>query len=108
MPDDRDDFPIDPDETSDTDGDGLGNNADSDDDNDGMPDTWKSQHDLDPLIDDASEDSDGDGNNNLNEYLAGTDPKTFEDPSQPELPAILAPFDDEIVSLTPELKTDVF
>jgi len=108
VPDDRDDFPIDPNETTDTDGDGLGNNADLDDDNDGMPDTWEFQYGLDSLIDDASEDPDGDGVNNLNEYLAGTDPKTIEDPSQPDTPAILTPSDDEIVSRTPELETDVF
>ena len=107
-PDDRDEFPLDPDETIDTDDDGLSNNADSDDDNDGMPDTWESQHGLDPLIDDAAEDSDGDGNSNLNEYLAGTDPNTFEDPSQPDTPVILVPSDDEIVSQTPELKADGF
>jgi len=108
IPDERDDFPIDPDEKIDTDGDGLGNNADSDDDNDGMPDTWESQYGLDPLIDDASEDSDGDGINNLNEYLAGTDPKTVEDPSRPDTPVILIPSDDEFVSLTPELQTNGF
>ena len=106
--DDRDDFPFDPDESSDTDGDGLGNNADSDDDNDGMPDIWESQHGLNPLMNDASADSDGDGNNNLNEYLAGTDPNTFEDSSPPDTPAILVPYGGEIVSLTPELKADVF
>jgi hypothetical protein len=108
VPDDEDDFPFDPNETTDTDGDGLGNNADSDDDNDGMPDTWEIQYGLDPLIDDASEDPDGDGINNLDEYLMGTDPNTFEDPSQPDAPVILAPFDEEIVSQTPELRTDVF
>ena len=108
VPDDRDNFPIDPDETIDTDGDGLGNSADLDDDNDGMPDAWESQHRLDPLVDDAAEDSDGDGNNNLNEYLAGTDPKTVEDPTQPDPPVISVPSDDEIVSQTPELKTDDF
>lgn len=108
VPDDQDDFPFDPNETTDTDGDGLGNNADLDDDNDGMPDIWEIQHGLDPLIDDASGDPDGDGINNLNEYLMGTDPKTFEDPSQPDTPVILAPSDEEIVSQTPELRTDVF
>ena len=108
VPDDRDVFPVDPNESIDTDGDGLGNNADSDDDNDGMPDDWEIQYGLDPLVDDASEDSDGDGNNNINEYLAGTDPKTFEDTSQPDTPVIFIPSDDEIVSLTPELKTDGF
>jgi hypothetical protein len=108
VPDNQDDFPFDPNETTDTDGDGLGNNADSDDDNDGMPDTWEIQYGLDPLIDDAVEDPDGDGINNLDEYLMGTDPNTFEDPSRPDAPVILAPFDEEIVSPTPELRTDVF
>jgi len=60
------------------------------------------------LIDDASGDPDGDGINNLNEYLMGTDPKTFEDPSQPDAPIILAPSDEEFVSQTPVLMTDVF
>jgi len=101
-------FPFDSNEATDTDDDGLGNNADSDDDNDGIPDDWEIQHGLDPLIDDASEDPDGDGFSNLNEYLAGTDPKTFEDPSVPDAPLILTPSDNEIVSWTPELKTDVF
>jgi len=108
VPDDEDDFPFDPYETTDTDDDGLGNNADSDDDNDGMPDTWEIQHGLDPLIDDASGDPDGDGISNLDEYLIGTDPKTFEDPSQPDAPVILAPSDEEIVSQTPELMTGEF
>ena len=73
-----------------------------------MPDAWESQHGLDSLVDDASEDSDGDGTNNLNEYLAGTDPNTFEDPSLPDPPVILVPSDDEIVSQMPELKADGF
>src|SRR5690606_25003888 len=38
VPDDADDFPSDPTEWADTDGDGTGNNADPDDDNDGIPD----------------------------------------------------------------------
>jgi hypothetical protein len=32
-------FPLDPTETTDTDGDGIGDNADTDDDNDGVPDS---------------------------------------------------------------------
>ncbi len=54
-------FPLDPNETVDTDGDGIGNNADTDDDNDGVLDTA----DAFPL--DATEsvdtDTDGVGNN---------------------------------------------
>jgi len=45
-----------------------------DTDEDGLPDTWEEQYDLNPLVDDASEDEDGDGFTNLAEYQAGTDP----------------------------------
>ena len=38
IPDGEDEFPNDPTEATDTDGDGIGNNADPDDDNDGIPD----------------------------------------------------------------------
>lgn len=38
VPDSEDAFPNDPNESVDTDGDGIGNNADTDDDNDGVPD----------------------------------------------------------------------
>jgi hypothetical protein len=38
VPDEEDAFPNDPNESVDTDGDGIGNNADTDDDNDGVPD----------------------------------------------------------------------
>ena len=57
VPDDEDAFPLDASETTDTDGDGIGNNADTDDDNDGVEDS----QDAFPL--DASEttDTDGDG-----------------------------------------------
>jgi FG-GAP repeat protein len=51
----NDDFINDPNETTDTDGDGIGNNADTDDDNDGTLDI----NDAFPL--DASEDTDTDG-----------------------------------------------
>jgi len=67
-------FPIDPQESMDTDGDGIGNNADTDDDNDGMPDTWETQYELNPLVDDASGDKDNDGYTNFEEYEEGTDP----------------------------------
>jgi hypothetical protein len=68
-------FPDDPNEWADTDGDGNGDNGDADDDNDGMPDEWENEYGLNPLDpNDAFGDEDGDGASNLEEYLAGTDP----------------------------------
>jgi photosystem II stability/assembly factor-like uncharacterized protein len=55
VPDLDDQFPTDPFESVDTDGDGIGNNADTDDDNDGVPDafdTWPTGRFLD--VDPAS------------------------------------------------------
>ncbi|SDK75420.1 hypothetical protein [Microbulbifer yueqingensis] len=73
--DDADLWPLDPAESVDTDGDGIGNNADPDDDNDSLPDSWESQHGLDPLNPvDASADPDGDNLSSLSEYQLGTDP----------------------------------
>ena len=45
-----------------------------DDDRDGMGDSWEREYGLDPTIDDGSEDLDGDGVSNLDEYRLGTDP----------------------------------
>jgi len=74
VPDDKDPFPNDPTEWRDTDGDGIGNNADPDDDNDGMPDEWEELYGLNPLVNDALDDLDGDTVSNLDEYEEGTDP----------------------------------
>ena len=52
-----DPFPNDPNESVDTDGDGIGNNADTDDDGDGVPDV----DDVFPLDASESLDTDGDG-----------------------------------------------
>ena len=59
----------------DNDGDGLADAIDPDDDNDGMPDVWEVENGLNKFVNDAATDSDGDGSNNLEEYLADTDPK---------------------------------
>jgi hypothetical protein len=39
-----------------------------------MPDGWEIGYNLNPLIDDADDDSDLDGWTNLTEYKRGTDP----------------------------------
>ena len=61
MEDANDAFPLDPEETLDTDGDTIGNNADTDDDNDGVEDA----NDAFPLDPEETLDIDGDtiGNN---------------------------------------------
>ena len=74
VPDAQDAFPTDPNEWQDTDNDGTGDNADTDDDGDGMPDGWEVQYGLNPLLNDALGDKDGDRYTNFQEYEAGTDP----------------------------------
>jgi len=46
-----------------------------DTDGDGMPDGWEMTNGLDPLRDDSKDDLDGDGRDNITEYLAGTRPQ---------------------------------
>ena len=46
----------------------------SDSDGDGMPDGWEINYGLDPLINDAADDFDGDGISNVQEFLDGTAP----------------------------------
>jgi hypothetical protein len=45
-----------------------------DSDSDGMPDAWEEANDLNPNINDANEDEDGDGQSNYCEFFAHTDP----------------------------------
>ncbi len=48
----------------------------TDSDSDGMPDGWEVINNLNPLLNDASLDSDGDGVSNFEEYLADTSPNS--------------------------------
>ena len=108
VPDDQDAFPYDAEESLDTDLDGQGNNADTDDDNDGMPDTWELVYGLNPLVDDAAEDPDGDQVNNLDEFLRESDPKQVEGNAPPDVPILIAPIGNEVVTPKPTLQVDGF
>ena len=44
-------------------------------DGDGMHNSWETLYGLDPNTDDAGDDADIDGYNNLEEYQGGTDPE---------------------------------
>jgi len=69
----EDAFPTDQSEWSDYDTDGIADNSDPDDDNDGIPDLVESEYNLDSLDkNDALDDTDIDGYDNLTEYHAGT------------------------------------
>jgi hypothetical protein len=68
----RDAFPNDPTETHDSDGDQIGNNADPDDDNDLMTDVYEDANGLNPFLNDAAEDLDGDQRSNFAEFVTGT------------------------------------
>ena len=79
-----------------------------DSDGDGMPDDWESLYGLDPHVNDALEDPDGDGISNIEEYRAGTEPTIYRDNSIPAAPILYLPFDDDLVEITPVLQTDEF
>ncbi len=62
---------------ADNDGDNLGDVCDADDDNDGMTDAYEITYSLDPNnASDASQDPDLDGYSNLEEFNAGTSPRS--------------------------------
>lgn len=58
----------------DQDGDGLRDGDDVDDNNDGLPDEWANQYFGDRLGGNPAGDNDDDRMNNLEEYIAGTNP----------------------------------
>ena len=81
--DDLDAFSLDPNETLDSDSDGVGDNADADDDGDGVEDTqdafpldWSESFDTDSdgIGDNADADDDGDGQVDEQEVTCGSDP----------------------------------
>jgi hypothetical protein len=76
VPDDIDNCPdVSNHDQLDVDLDDVGDVCDDDDDNDGMPDSWEIGYWLNPIDpSDASQDADGDGLTNLDEYNLGTDP----------------------------------
>lgn len=52
-----------------------------DTDGDGMPDEWERLYQLDPLVNDADENPDGDIYSNLEEYQNGTNPRVWNAPA---------------------------
>jgi len=81
----------------------LNNHTDMD--NDGMPDEWEHKHNLNPYFNDAQDDLDEDGLNNLEEFLTGSSPDNI----RPEKPVLSSPINGYTnTSLTPELYTEEF
>ena len=75
---------------TDTDMDGDPDVSDPDDDNDGMPDSFENLHvGLNPLVDDAAGDLDGDGLTNLEEFLLGLDPNVVDNGVQVPMPPMM-------------------
>jgi M6 family metalloprotease-like protein len=91
IPDHLDAFPDDPD-------------YNDDGDNDGMPSAWETLYGLNPAIDDAGLDADGDGLSNLEEFIKGTDPIAIK--TGPGVAVLEAPDDSATEqALTPTLET---
>ena len=62
----------------------------TDADQDSMPDAWETANGLNPIVDDADADLDGDGVSNIDEYLSGTDPDETTGPkAMPWIPLLL-------------------
>ena len=75
-------------------------NSVDDIDGDGIADSWENEY-LDGLDKDGSEDTDGDGFTDYEEYLLGTDP---DEPNGTDAPKIFSPSDkSEITELKPSL-----
>jgi len=68
--------------------------AGTDSDGDAVPDLWETEHGLAVGSADAELDADADGQSNLAEYLAGTDPRSFA--SRLAITAIAVPASDQV------------
>jgi hypothetical protein len=65
-------------------------------DGDGMPDDWEKSYGLEPAVNDANGDADGDGTNNLGEFLLRSDPNA----------APVLDSDENEIDLRPGIDTD--
>jgi len=74
----------------------------ADDDGDGIADGWELLNGLDPTLPgDAALDPDGDGQSNAQEFLADTDPHSFDGP---DAPALISPSEaEEVATAAPYL-----
>ena len=68
-----------------------------------MPDSWEIDYGLNPLVDDAHDDLDGDGVDNIDEYENGGDPSLVPGNEAPHTPELLEPAEATIVGLMPTL-----
>ncbi len=81
------------------------NPVDNDSDNDGMPDGWEYQNGLNPVIDDAGGDIDGDGLTNIEEYRNGSGVSN----RRPEKPVLNQPADSsDDIELNVQLGTNPY
>lgn len=76
----------------------------TDSDSDGMPDGWEVTYGLNPLVNDALEDLDGDGISNIEEYNATTNPNNGNIASKASL--YLPVENSTEVALSPTLETE--
>ncbi len=62
---------------------------DPDSEDDGMPDRWELAYGLNPMVNDANQDADGDGRTNVDEYNMNTDPTNPNSPPSPYMSIVL-------------------